>query len=166
MGQEQLRMPPAPATLGWLAGAGWAIGALRGASRLTSTGGKSAFTGWAAGTMRGAAERAGALSSRRIGEGRPRRPRRWALPMTALRVTPPRRSAMRLAVWPWPHSRRSSSTRSFVQSMAITYQILWMGYSTPLDEVMQAMAGDKSLRKRCAIAVLWRQELRLSPCSA
>src|ERR1041385_7055547 len=98
MGQEQPRMPPAPATLDWLGGAGWVIGVLlRGTSRLTSTAGNSAFTGWAAGTMRGPAERAGALSSRRIGEGRPRRPRRWALPMTALRVTPPRRSAMRLA---------------------------------------------------------------------
>ena len=36
-----------------------------------------------------------------MGDGRPDKPRRWALPMTALRVMSPRMSAISLALNPW-----------------------------------------------------------------
>ena len=46
---------------------------------------------------------------------RPARPRRWTLPITAFRVTPPSCAAILLALCPSSHSRRRSATRSSVQ---------------------------------------------------
>src|SRR5262249_423342 len=48
---------------------------------------------------------------------RPERPRRWTLPITALRVTPPSSAAIWLAESPSAHSFFKSSTRSSVQVM-------------------------------------------------
>src|SRR5262245_46430117 len=48
---------------------------------------------------------------------RPDRPRRCTLPITALRVTPPRRPAIWLALRPSAHSFFKSSTRSSFQAM-------------------------------------------------
>src|SRR5262245_37643490 len=48
---------------------------------------------------------------------RPDRPRRCTLPITALRVTPPRRPAIWLAERPSAHSFFKSSTRSSFQAM-------------------------------------------------
>src|SRR5690606_39089010 len=48
---------------------------------------------------------------------RPDRPRRCTLPITALRVTPPRRPAIWLALSPSVQSFFRSSTRSSVQDM-------------------------------------------------
>src|SRR3989338_1995725 len=45
------------------------------------------------------------------------RPRRWTLPITALRVTPPNSLAIWLADWPSAHIFLSVSTRSSVQDM-------------------------------------------------
>src|SRR6478735_9363568 len=53
------------------------------------------------------------------GEGRDSRPRRCALPMTALRLTPPRSSAIWLAVAPSVHIALRRSMRSSVQLMKI-----------------------------------------------
>ena len=49
------------------------------------------------------------------GEGRALRPRRWALPITALRETPPSSSAIWLAVAPLSHIFVSVAIRSSVQ---------------------------------------------------
>jgi hypothetical protein len=51
------------------------------------------------------------------GEGRDFRPRRCALPITALRLTPPSSSAIWLAVRPFSHIFFSESIRSSVQAM-------------------------------------------------
>jgi len=45
------------------------------------------------------------------------RPRRWTLPITAFRVTPPRTFAIWLALWPSPQRVLSVSTRSSVQDI-------------------------------------------------
>src|SRR5579859_2585415 len=63
----------------------------------------------------------GALNAGRLGcEGvaRPDSPRRWTLPITALRVTPPSCLAIWLADRPSIHNFLSVSTRSSVQPMA------------------------------------------------
>ncbi len=49
---------------------------------------------------------------------RPDRPRRWTLPITALRVMPPSSPAIWLAESPSAHSFFSNSTRSSVQDMS------------------------------------------------
>src|SRR6476661_9218786 len=49
------------------------------------------------------------------GEGRDCRPSRWALPITALRETPPSSSAIKLAVLPWLQSSFRRSILSSVQ---------------------------------------------------
>src|SRR5205085_3330218 len=62
----------------------------------------------------------GALNSVRAGldgVARPERPRRWTLPITALRVTPPSCLAIWLAERPSCQSFFRSSTRSSVQPM-------------------------------------------------
>ena len=51
------------------------------------------------------------------GEGRCSRPRRWALPITALRLTPPSSSAIWLAVAPSCHIFFRRSMRSSVQDI-------------------------------------------------
>ena len=53
------------------------------------------------------------------GEGRALRPRRWALPITALRLTPPSSSAIWLAVAPPSHILVSFSIRSSVQLIRV-----------------------------------------------
>src|SRR4029453_17866645 len=53
------------------------------------------------------------------GEGRDSRPRRCALPITALRLTPPNSSAIWLAVEPWVHIVLRRSMRSSVQLIEI-----------------------------------------------
>src|SRR5258706_12919878 len=63
----------------------------------------------------------GALNDGRAGldgVARPERPRRWTLPITALRVTPPSCLAIWLADRPSSQSLFSISTRSSVQPMA------------------------------------------------
>ena len=76
------------------------------------------------GARLGAAAAAGAFfsfsSPRLTGEGRESRPRRCALPITALRLTPPRSSAIWLAVEPSAHIVFSRSIRSSVQLMKYT----------------------------------------------
>ena len=52
------------------------------------------------------------------GDGRCSRPRRWALPITALRLTPPSSSAIWLAVAPSCHIFFRRSMRSSVQDMS------------------------------------------------
>src|SRR5690606_12033802 len=67
-------------------------------------------------TIRGRAVRTGRLAGR-DGVARPAKPRRWTLPITALRVTPPSCFAIWLAESPSAHSLRSSATRSSDQPM-------------------------------------------------
>jgi hypothetical protein len=57
------------------------------------------------------------------------RPRRWTLPMTALRVTPPSSLAIWLADWPSPHIFFNTSTRSSVQDILVP--LIWpeVGYA-------------------------------------
>ena len=54
---------------------------------------------------------------RLMGDGRDERPRRWAFPITAFRVTSPRCSAIWLALKPSSQSRFSLSTRASVHSI-------------------------------------------------
>jgi ABC-2 type transport system permease protein len=92
------------------AGAGAGAGAGRGAS---ITGGAAFLTGAGAGE-------AEALSSLGFtGDGRDCRPRRCALPITALRLTSPSASAIWLAVMPFSHIVLSVSMRSSVQLIHI-----------------------------------------------
>ena len=83
--------------------------------------GAAAFAGAAAA---GAAAFTGAFfsfsSPARTGEGRDSRPRRCALPITALRLTPPNSSAIWLAVDPSAHIALRRSIRSSVQLMKNT----------------------------------------------
>jgi hypothetical protein len=67
-------------------------------------------------STRGRAARTGRFAGR-DGVARPARPRRWTLPITALRVTPPSCLAIWLADSPSAHSLRSSATRSSFQPM-------------------------------------------------
>src|SRR5437868_2512499 len=54
------------------------------------------------------------------GDGRDSRPRRWALPITALRLTPPSSSAIWLAVEPSVHIVLRRSIRSSVQLIVLS----------------------------------------------
>src|SRR6185312_10295826 len=68
--------------------------------------------------------------SARLGLARPAKPRRWTLPITALRVTPPRARAIWLAERPSVQSVLSCSTRS-------SDQFIWFmeGSFTPVKPV-------------------------------
>src|SRR5690242_571238 len=66
------------------------------------------------------------------GDGRCSRPRRWALPITALRLTPPSSSAIWLAVAPLAHMFFRRSMRSSVQDI--------------LNSSSASLAGDYSCR--------------------
>src|SRR4029079_502274 len=78
----------------------------------------------AAGAATGAAGFFASFSSPGFtGEGRCSRPRRWALPITALRLPPPSSSAIWLAVAPSCHIFFRRSIRSSVQDMLETAPI-------------------------------------------
>src|SRR3989338_5327802 len=99
---------------GAAAGAGSAArgGSARGATGSTRGGGGAATGAAAAGAP------APPPSSRPLpAPTRFDRPRRWTLPITALRVTPPNSLAIWLADWPSAHIFLSVSTRSSVQDM-------------------------------------------------
>ena len=55
------------------------------------------------------------------GDGRDSRPRRWALPITALRLTPPSSAAISLAVAPEVQRAFNTSIRSSVQDIGNPY---------------------------------------------
>jgi hypothetical protein len=84
------------------------------AAGLAAFGGASALGGFGAAAL-GAASASLAFT----GDGRAFRPRRCALPITALRETPPSSSAIWLAVDPPSHIFVSFSIRSSVQLIAI-----------------------------------------------
>src|SRR5690606_6678328 len=96
------------AALGW--GAGAAAGLAAGAF---AAGALAAFSAGAA-----AGDSCGSVGF--TGEGRAWRPSRWALPITALRETPPSSSAIWLAVTPWLHSSFRRSMRSSVQDILLS----------------------------------------------
>src|SRR5205823_1689551 len=62
------------------------------------------------------------LSPVRTGDGRAWRSRRCALPITALRLTPPRVSAIWLAVMPCSHNDLSCAIRSSVHDILTSLQ--------------------------------------------
>src|SRR5688500_1227209 len=104
--------------------AGGAVSAWRGVSSAVSRGGAAGagFGGVAglAGFGAGAALAFFSFSSPGFtGEGRDSSPRRWALPITALRLTPPSSSAIWLAVAPLVHIALRRSIRSSVQLIEI-----------------------------------------------
>ncbi|QNP44542.1 hypothetical protein H9L15_00175 [Sphingomonas daechungensis] len=78
--------------------------------------GRSAGAGFGAGAA-AAGARCSFSSPGLTGDGRASRPRRWALPMTALRLTPPSSSAIWLAVAPCVHIAFRRSIRSSVQDI-------------------------------------------------
>src|SRR5690242_16845532 len=86
----------------------------------------------AAGAAAGAAFLESFSSPGFTGEGRCSRPRRWALPITALRLTPPSSSAIWLAVAPLAHMFFRRSMRSSVQDI--------------LNSSSASLAGDYSCR--------------------
>jgi hypothetical protein len=91
-------------------------GAGRGAGGAALTAGRGASRGGAG--RGGAAGRGVAGASLAFtGDGRDLSPRRCALPMTALRLTPPSSSAIWLAVKPFSQRFRSVSIRSSVHDM-------------------------------------------------
>src|SRR5690349_11990440 len=123
--------PPGPTERYWIvvgsaglavAGAAPAVTGRRGASVTVSLG-CGAAAGFGAGAGLAAFGAGGALaffsfsSPGFTGEGRDSRPRRCALPMTALRLTPPSSSAIWLAVAPSVHIDLRRSMRSSVQLM-------------------------------------------------
>jgi hypothetical protein len=69
------------------------------------------------------------LSPAFTGEGRDLRPRRCALPITALRLTPPNSSAIWLAVEPLSHIFFNVAIRSSVQLIEC-HQFLFVGQRT------------------------------------
>ena len=73
------------------------------------------------------------LSLAFTGDGRDFRPRRWALPMTALRLTPPSSSAIWLAVEPPSHIFLSVAMRSSVQLIQSLPNLL---SGAPLDQAL------------------------------
>jgi hypothetical protein len=95
---------------------GIAVGS--GAASTASASANGSETG-GAGAATGAAGGAALIDASpvRTGDGRDCRPRRCALPITALRLTPPSSSAIWLAVWPASQSFLSCSMRSSVHAM-------------------------------------------------
>src|SRR5829696_2148275 len=97
--------------------AGGCAGAARSPPATAGLGaGRSAGAGFGAGA---AAAGFSFSSPARTGEGRDSSPRRCALPITALRLTPPSSSAIWLAVEPSAHIALRRSIRSSVQLMKI-----------------------------------------------
>jgi hypothetical protein len=72
----------------------------------------------------------------------PARPKRWTLPMTALRVTSPSLSAMAAAGRPSCQSFLSRSVRSPVQGMAALQKQKARLERGPKDRAMDGLAGD------------------------
>src|SRR3990170_7958145 len=119
--------PPGPTERYWIVHSGAAGLA---ADSVAGSGVGAAATGAATGAGLGAGFSAGARggaggaaaffsfsSPGLTGEGRDSRPRRCALPITALRLTPPNSSAIWLAVEPPVHIVFRRSIRSSVQDM-------------------------------------------------
>jgi ABC-2 type transport system permease protein len=114
---------------GGAAGTGAADGAGRSANGAAIRGAAGLSTGFAFGF--GAAF--ASLSLDFTGDGRDFKPRRCALPITALRLTPPRSSAIWLAVRPFSHIVFSRSIRSSVQAMVAPNKVrCGANYHAPL----------------------------------
>src|SRR5262249_29397550 len=77
---------------------------------------------------------------------RPERPRRWTLPMTALRVIPPSSAAIWLADRPSAHSFFRSSTLSSVQPIDFLLKLQGLGWNPPPSS--DALSGAKRIRVR------------------
>ena len=104
------------ATMGHAGRGGMHAAGMRGTLRTGLHTGGAATTGSGSGaTGTGAGAAAGSFGF--TGDGRDCNPRRCALPITALRLTPPSASAIWLAVWPASHIVLSVSIRSSVQDI-------------------------------------------------